>query len=50
MNTHPNLMTQAALRYRADQIFEETAVVRRRNARRRNRRLQDRMTGRDSVA
>ncbi|MEZ5093999.1 hypothetical protein [Nocardioides sp.] len=50
MNTHPTMLTQAALRFRADQIFEETAGVRRRSARRRAQRLQDEIALRRTIA
>jgi hypothetical protein len=44
MNSYPDLMTQAALRYRADRIYDDWAPSRRRRARRRLTRLTDRTT------
>ncbi len=41
MNTYPDLMTEAAVRYRIDSISRDWAPVRRRRMRRRRDRLQE---------
>ncbi len=39
MNTYPDLMTEAAVRYRTEQVAREWAPLRRRRAQRRHERL-----------
>jgi hypothetical protein len=42
MNSYPDMMLQAAIRYRADQIADDWAPSRRRRSRRRAERRMDR--------
>ncbi len=50
MNTYPDLMTEAAVRYRTEQVKQEWAPVRRRRARRRHERLRELARGGRDVA
>jgi hypothetical protein len=50
MNSYPDQMVEAAIRYRTEQIAQEWAPVRRRRARRRHDRLRELARGGRDVA